>query len=135
MGSDLKDKISVVTGGASGIGRSIAIRFSKEGSKVVVADINEVKGNETVKLINDAGNKALFIKLDCSNESSIQNCMKQANEWGDNKGIQVLVNNAAAFVFGHVGGAGSGSGTFTDKNVSLDDWAKVLNTNIVGYAK
>ena len=38
-------------------------------------------------------------------------------------------------MFGHLGGAGSGSGTFTDKDISLADWTKVLNTNIVGYAK
>ena len=100
MSSDLKNKVAVVTGGASGIGKAIAIRFAKEGAQIVVADINEVKGNETVKLITDSGHKALFIKLDCSDENSIQNCMKQANEWGGNKGIQVLVNNAAAFVFG-----------------------------------
>ena len=135
MGGDFKDKVAVITGGASGIGKSIAIRFSKEGAKVVVADINETKGAETVKLITDSGNAALFLKVDCSNEDSIINCMKQANEWGGSRGIQILVNNAAAFVFGHLGGAGSGSGTFTDKDITFEDWNTVLSTNIIGYAK
>ena len=167
------DKVVVITGAASGIGmfnrilmnveisiiyqylgRAVAIRFSKENAKIVVADMNETKGNETVKIITDAGKKgicltiyliikniillnlqATFIHVDCSDENSIKNLMYEANVWGGNKGIQVLVNNAAAFVFGHLAGAGSGSGTFTDKDISLADWAKVLNTNIVGYAK
>lgn len=135
MSGELKDKVAVITGGAAGIGKAIAIRFGKEGANVVVADINEVKGRETVKLINDSGKKAFFIKVDCSDEESIKSCMKQANEWGGGKGIQVLINNAAAFVFGHLGGAGSGSGTFTDKDITIADWSKVLNTNIIGYAK
>jgi 2-hydroxycyclohexanecarboxyl-CoA dehydrogenase len=135
MNQNLTDKIAVVTGGGSGIGRAIAIRLSNEGANVIVADFNLTKGNETVKLISDAGKKAIFILVDCSDENSIKKCMQEANLWGGNRGIHILINNAAAFVFGHLGGAGSGSGTFTDRDVTLDDWTKVLNTNVVGYAK
>ena len=55
--NNMIDKVVVVTGAASGIGKAIAIRFSNENAKVVVADFNEVKGNETVKQITDAGKK------------------------------------------------------------------------------
>jgi NAD(P)-dependent dehydrogenase (short-subunit alcohol dehydrogenase family) len=83
----LSNKLAVVTGAASGIGRAVAIRLSKEGASVVVSDLNEDKGNETVKIITDAGNKATFIRSDCSDEESIKNLMKEANIWGGNKGI------------------------------------------------
>ena len=135
MSEQLSNKIAVVTGSGSGIGRAIAIRLSNEGAQVVVADFNEITGQETANLINKAGKRAVYTHVDCSDEASIQKCMQEANAWGGNKGIHILVNNAAAFVFGHLGGAGCGSGTFTDRDVTLDDWAKVLNTNIIGYAK
>ena len=44
------------------------------------------------------------------------------------------VNNAVQFVFGHLGEAGSGSGSGTDKGISMEDWRKALDTNVVGYA-
>ena len=44
-----------------------------------------------------------------------------------------MVNNAVAFVFGHLRGEGRGSGTGTDRQITADDWAKVLNTNVLGY--
>ena len=109
MTERLHDKVAVVTGAGSGIGRAISIRLSNEGAMVIVADFNKLKGNETVKLITDAGKKATFVHVDCSDENSIKNCMKDANEWGGSKGIHILINNAAAFVFGHLGGAGCGT--------------------------
>jgi 3-oxoacyl-[acyl-carrier protein] reductase len=54
----LKNKIAIVTGGADRIGKATAIRFAQEGAVVVIWDLNEEKGNETVKLIKDAGGNA-----------------------------------------------------------------------------
>ena len=82
-----------------GIGKAIAIRLSNEGAGVVVADWNVEKGNETTKLINDSGNKAFFVELDCSNEDSIKSCMTRANEWGGNQGIHILVIFTISTVF------------------------------------
>ena len=109
--------------------------MANEGALVVIADVNKSEGEETVKRINDNKNSAVFIQTDVRDESSIKNLMQEANKWGGNKGIRILVNNAVAFVFGHLGGAGTGSKSFTDKNVEIAEWHKVLDTNVIGYAK
>ena len=62
----LKGKVAFVSGGGSGIGRAVAETYAKEGAKVVIADINEQHGAETVKAITDAGGEAFFIKGDSS---------------------------------------------------------------------
>ena len=58
----LKDKVSLITGAASGIGCATAILFAKEGAKVVVADYEEQGGNQTVNLIRQVGGEALFVQ-------------------------------------------------------------------------
>ena len=59
-----KDKIVLITGSGSGIGKAAAIAFSKEGGELVVSDINEVNGLETVLEIKNSGGKASFFKAD-----------------------------------------------------------------------
>ncbi|WP_208456347.1 SDR family oxidoreductase [Burkholderia gladioli] len=75
--SELKDKIALVTGAGSGIGRTTSIAFSRQGASVVISDINADAGNETVKLIRDAGGEATFIKTDVSNESQVKALVEQ----------------------------------------------------------
>jgi NAD(P)-dependent dehydrogenase (short-subunit alcohol dehydrogenase family) len=65
------DKVALVTGGTSGIGRATAIAFAKEGAKVVVSGRREAEGAETVKLIEAAGGIGKFIKADVSKEADI----------------------------------------------------------------
>ncbi len=62
MSGLLNGKVTLVTGAASGIGRAAAIAFAREGAKVLVADMTEDAGRETVKLVNDAGGEAAFFK-------------------------------------------------------------------------
>jgi NAD(P)-dependent dehydrogenase (short-subunit alcohol dehydrogenase family) len=62
MSGQLNGKVTLVTGAASGIGRAAAIAFAREGAKVLVADMTEDAGRETVKLVNDAGGEAAFFK-------------------------------------------------------------------------
>ena len=64
----LKNKVALITGGSSGIGREAAILFAKEGASVVVVDINTREGNKTVKMITEKKKIASFCKADVSKE-------------------------------------------------------------------
>ena len=64
----LDGKVALVTGGSSGIGKRTAIKFAEEGANVVVADVREAEGEETVRLIEKAGGEGLFVKADVSEE-------------------------------------------------------------------
>ena len=66
----LKDKVAVVTGGASGMGRATVLRFLDEGARVVVADYNQQNGQETLKLVGNAGHadKVRFLRTDVAKE-------------------------------------------------------------------
>ena len=63
----LKDKVAIITGGASGIGKATAILFAEHGAKIVVADIDEKGANQTVANIHDAGNEACLRPNRCHN--------------------------------------------------------------------
>jgi len=114
----LKDRVAIVTGGAAGIGRAISQLFAEEGAKVVIADIDEAGGAETVRLIREAGGDASFLTTDVSQESAVKAMVSHAvSTYG---GVNVLVNNAAAFVFGEV------------QDVTDADWQKVFGVNVIG---
>ena len=66
MSGKMQDKVVVITGAGSGIGREAALIFAREGAKVVVSDINVGGGDETVALVKGAGGEASFIKCDVS---------------------------------------------------------------------
>lgn len=88
----LKDKVAIVTGGGSGIGRAISMEFAEEGAKVVVADYQPEGGEETVKMITDAGGQAEFSLTDVSKSDQIQAMINLAvDKFG---GLDILVNNA-----------------------------------------
>lgn len=92
MGSRLNGKVAVVTGAASGIGRNCAERLAAEGASVLVADINEAGGRETVAKITANGGNAVFFALDVTQEQSwIEAIAKARDEFG---GLHVLLNNA-----------------------------------------
>lgn len=88
----LADKVAIVTGAASGIGRAAAIAFADEGARVVVGDIDAQGGAETVAQIVDRGNEAVFIELDVVNESAVIRAVEETiRRWGK---IDILFNNA-----------------------------------------
>ena len=88
----ISDKVAIITGAASGIGRATAILFAKEGGKVVVADKNEVGGNETVDLIRSDGGQAIFDYVNVTSATDIQGMVKTTiNTYGK---LNILVNNA-----------------------------------------
>ena len=79
----LKEKVSVVTGGGSGFGKAIAILFAKEGSNIIVNDINNEAGKSTVELINNSGGKASYVNGDVSTKKCWNEIKDAAlNEFG-----------------------------------------------------
>ena len=111
----LENKNALITGSGNGIGRAIAELFAKEGANVVVADLEKESGLETVANISKSGGNAKFIQVDTSDIDSVDKLVKDSiNQFGD---INILVNNAAAFVFGKI------------EDVTKSDWEKVLGVN------
>ena len=88
----LKDKIAIITGSGSGMGRATALLFSKEGAKVVAADIVKEAGMATVQLIKEDGCEAIFVKADVSKVEDVKAMVKAAVDTYGN--IDVLVNCA-----------------------------------------
>jgi NAD(P)-dependent dehydrogenase (short-subunit alcohol dehydrogenase family) len=117
--NDLENKVALVTGAGSGIGKAIALLFAAEGARVVVSDINEKGGNETVSEIKSAGGEAVFIKADSSKPAENEALVDQAvKRYG---GLHIAVNNAG------VGGPSAPVGEYP-----LDGWEKVIAINLSG---
>jgi NAD(P)-dependent dehydrogenase (short-subunit alcohol dehydrogenase family) len=88
----LRDKVCIITGAGGGMGRVAAQRFADEGARVVVAEYGEAAGNETVKLVQDAGGAATFVKVDVSTEAGAQAMTEAAMDTYGR--LDVLYNNA-----------------------------------------
>ena len=85
----MKDRVVLVTGGAAGIGKATALRFYEEGARVVICDVNEALGQETVKLL---GSEASFYKVNVTSRADVQAWIDEVvSKYGR---IDVLVNNA-----------------------------------------
>ena len=116
----LSDKVTIVTGGASGIGRAICELFAQEGASVAVADTDSKEGQETVRRIKSTGGEAVFIQTDVSKEPGVEEMVRATvSAYGT---INILVNNAAAFVFLPV------------EEITDADWQNVLGVNLMGAA-
>lgn len=113
----LQNKVAIITGAGSGIGRESALVFAREGARVVVADIVEAAGQETAELI---GENAFFIKVDVSSwvdtEQMVQATMKR---WGR---LDVLFNNAGIDL--------PQATTVVDTDET--DWNRIMSVNLTG---
>jgi len=88
----LKDRVAIVTAAGSGVGRASACLFATEGAKVMVTDIDPATGQETVKMIKDAGGEATFLKVDVALVADLEDMIKQTVEaYGR---LDILFNNA-----------------------------------------
>lgn len=92
---ELKDKIVLVTGGGSGIGRACAIVMAQVGGKITVSDIEERGGNETVSMIGESGGDASFTKTDVSRPDQVASLVNQIIERHGK--LDCAINNAGIF--------------------------------------
>jgi NAD(P)-dependent dehydrogenase (short-subunit alcohol dehydrogenase family) len=114
----LEGKVAVITGAAMGIGRASAILLAREGAKIVVADIDDKDGEETVRLIEEAGGEALFAKTDVSKPEDVEAAVDAAvDAYG---GLHVLHNNVGIALGASV----------VDTTEEL--WGRVLDVNLGG---
>lgn len=88
----LEDKVALITGASSGIGRETSLLFAAEGACVVVADVNDAGGNETVEMVRAQGGKAVYVHADVSKAADCENMVNVAEkEFGK---LNVMFNNA-----------------------------------------
>ena len=116
---NLEGKVALITGAGSGIGRAIATLYASEGAKIVVSDIDEKGGNETVSLIREKSGEAVFVRTDTSKPQDNEAVVAQAVEsFG---GLHIAVNNAG------IGGPFGMTGEYP-----VDGWDKVVGINLSG---
>ncbi len=125
----LKDRVAIVTGGSSGIGRGICLEFAREGANVVVADIQEQpkrgKYHEqdvvttTVEEVEKLGSQGLFVQTDVGEEAGIRRMVEAAvSQFGR---LDILVNNAGIFVAGNT------------QTISVENWDRIMNINLKAH--
>ncbi len=113
----LENKITVVTGGAQGIGRAICQALAQEGAKVVVADIHP-NASETVQMIRDAGREAMFVNTNVADEHSVKQLYETVlAKFGT---IDILVNNAGICRM------------ISILDITVEEWDKILAVNLRG---
>jgi NAD(P)-dependent dehydrogenase (short-subunit alcohol dehydrogenase family) len=117
--ADFDGKISLVTGAGSGIGRAVAELYAQGGARVIVADINDAAGDETVRRIRAAGGQALFCHTDVSSANECEKLVRFAVEKCGR--LDIACNNA--------GISGESSQT---ADYSLEGWNQVISTNLSG---
>ena len=115
----LKDKVALVTGASSGIGRAIALVWAREGAKVVVSDIDSAKGEQTAALVREQGAEALFVPCDVSQPGDCEALVQRAVEKFGR--LDVACNNA-----------GIGGPSAPTADYSVDGWQQVIGINLSG---
>src|SRR5919201_954572 len=120
MPGTLNGKVALVTGGASGIGRATALTFAREGAKLVVADMNDEGGHQTVHPITENGGEAIFVRTDVS----------KAVE------VQALISTAVE-TYGRLDCAHNNAGVSSPVRASIadypeEDWHRVMAINLTG---
>lgn len=115
----LKDKVALITGGSSGIGRAVALAWAREGAKVVVSDVDRGGGEETAGLVRTAGGEAIFIAADVGKPEECEALVRGAVEKFGR--LDIACNNA-----------GIGGPQAPTADYPLDGWAQVIGINLSG---
>jgi 3-hydroxybutyrate dehydrogenase len=114
----LQDKVTLVTGSASGIGKEIALTYAREGARVVIADLNKDAAEATAAELRAGGFKAMSVAMDVTDEAQVNAGVAEVvKAWG---GVDVLVSNAGIQIVHPV------------EEFSLADWKKMLAIHLDG---
>ncbi len=115
----LEGQVAIVTGGGTGIGRSIALEFAKAGADVVVASRRLPVLERVAEEVRALGRQALAVRTDVTQKADVDNMVKRVED--ELGGIDILVNNAAILILTPV------------LEISEDDWDKTFDVNLKGY--
>ena len=115
----LKDKVALITGGSSGIGRAVALVWAREGASVIVSDVDREGGEHTAELVRAAGSQALFVQGDVSKPEDCEALVRRGVEKFGR--LDIACNNA-----------GIGGPQAMTADYPLDGWAQVIGINLSG---
>ena len=114
-----KNKVALVTGGASGIGEACALTFARRGAKVAVVDLNDELGEKTAAAARQAGAEAIYLRVDVSDPAAVEKMVADTvKAFGR---VDIAVNNAG------IGGETNPTGAY-----SIEGWRKVIDINLNG---
>jgi NAD(P)-dependent dehydrogenase (short-subunit alcohol dehydrogenase family) len=115
----LSNRVAIITGGAKGIGRGIALKFAEEGCAVVIADVLEKEGKRTSQELSKKGVEGVFVKCDVTDSRQILDMAEQVvKKFGK---VDILVNNAGAF-----------GPPIPTTDLTEEAWDRMLNLNLKG---
>ena len=109
------NKVALVTGGASGIGKACAVAFAREGARVTVVDLNVSSGHETVEEIRDSGGAALFLRADVSEPAAVERMVADS-----------------LMAFGRLDFAVHSAQIGVEPIATVDEWRRVIDVNLNG---
>jgi NAD(P)-dependent dehydrogenase (short-subunit alcohol dehydrogenase family) len=115
----LENKTALITGAASGLGREMALRFAEAGARIVAADLNEAKNQETAQMIHAQGGEALAFTVDVGSSSAVAQLFEQLDQRGWQ--VDVLINNA-----------GQGGALTPVHEMSDEMWDALIATHLNG---
>jgi NAD(P)-dependent dehydrogenase (short-subunit alcohol dehydrogenase family) len=113
--------VVVVTGGASGIGRSCALEFARRGASVVIADIHEERIHETVDALAEGGSRALGVRCDVTSDADVARLRDESLAAMGR--VDIVMNNAGVALLG------------PPESVPIDDWRWIIDVNILGIVR
>src|SRR5216683_236193 len=119
MAGMLEGKVALITGAGSGIGRATAQIFAREGARLLLADVVEDGGNETLRMVKEAGAEGIFVRCDVANEQDVDAAVAAAlAKYGR---LDCAFNNAG------IGGAGRLTHEYSE-----EEWNRVIAINLTG---